>query len=138
MNVDSIIIHPYSIRMFFISSNSFDGIQKEWSEFIKSNKEEEIQKGCLKLPKEWEECFEGCKMMVSDYTEDYMDLFVLVNSSVKNISIGSCAHEAYHLVNRIFLRIGHSHDLVNDEMTAYLIGFLTNEINYFLNGIKSS
>jgi len=42
------------------------------------------------------------------------------------------AHEVVHLISNIYLYYGIKHDLINDEPTAYLTGYLFNEIFKFL------
>lgn len=42
---------------------------------------------------------------------------------------GVIAHEAKHLVNQIFLKIGHNPDLFNDEPEAYLLGWIVDKLH---------
>jgi hypothetical protein len=47
-------------------------------------------------------------------------------------SAGLLAHEAVHLVNKIFADRGVKLDIENDEPQAYLMGWLVNQMNYAL------
>ena len=45
------------------------------------------------------------------------------------ISYGDIAHEAKHIVNRIFRDRGQLLDSANDEAECYLLGYIVNEIH---------
>ena len=47
---------------------------------------------------------------------------------LKHITPGLIAHEAKHVVNRIFINIGHYLDLDNDEPECYLLSWVVNRI----------
>lgn len=49
------------------------------------------------------------------------------------ISQGVIAHESKHIVNFIFKEIDYLIDMDNDEVECYLLGWVVNEINKFLN-----
>ena len=53
---------------------------------------------------------------------------------------GVIAHEAKHVVNNIFINIGHELDRYNDEPEAYLLGWVVNRIyeikNTFYNAVS--
>lgn len=61
------------------------------------------------------------------------EYYAVFNSSNENISASIIAHEAVHLVNRVFIDVGITPDLVNDEPQAYLTGWFVSEIDKFLN-----
>jgi len=52
-------------------------------------------------------------------------LLVLRNTTIKP---GVMAHECLHIMNNIFYSINHEPELIQDETSAYLLGFLVDEI----------
>lgn len=50
-----------------------------------------------------------------------------------SVSLGIIAHEAKHIVNRIFRDRGVELDRFNDEAECYLLQYIVNEINLCIN-----
>lgn len=64
------------------------------------------------------------------------ELFIMFWIDEKsNISSGVIAHEAKHLVNKIFIDICCELDRYNDEPECYLLGWVVDEIHAFKNEI---
>ncbi len=53
-----------------------------------------------------------------------------------NVSYGAIAHDAKHLVNKIFKDRGICLDLNNDESECYLLGWIVNQIHLHINKKK--
>jgi len=66
-----------------------------------------------------------------------MDCFIIFIGFLCDVLLlstpGIIAHEAKHLVNNIFIEIGHTLDCYNDEPEAYLLGWIVNRIHELLN-----
>jgi hypothetical protein len=60
-------------------------------------------------------------------------LHSVFDNNVENTSI-TIVHETVHLVNMIFQHTGIRPDLNNDELQAYLTGFIFDKINKYVNG----
>ncbi|WP_028376013.1 hypothetical protein [Leeuwenhoekiella sp. MAR_2009_132] len=61
------------------------------------------------------------------------DTYLALNISRKGFPTpGIIAHEAKHLVNSIFIDIGHELCRYNDEPEAYLLGWIVNRIHELL------
>lgn len=58
---------------------------------------------------------------------------ILILNNYHNLTNGEIAHEAKHAVNEILLHIGASLDLNNDEHECYLLQWLIDEIDNYLN-----
>jgi len=52
-------------------------------------------------------------------------------------SINIIVHESLHIVNMIFSERGIKHDTINDEPSAYLLGWVTDKINDTLNKYRN-
>lgn len=50
-----------------------------------------------------------------------------------SVTFGTIAHEAKHIVNRIFRDRGQDLDLYNDEAECYLLGYITDNIHKYIN-----
>lgn len=64
------------------------------------------------------------------------EYYAVFNSSNENIDTSIIAHEVVHLVNRVFIDVGITPDLENDEPQAYLTGWFADQIDKFLNSKK--
>lgn len=63
-------------------------------------------------------------------------LYIVFSTQQKNYPTpGIIAHEAKHLVNEIFIDIGHDLDRYNDEPEAYLLGWIVDKIHEFKDRI---
>ena len=72
-------------------------------------------------------------VVILPYPNGCARYYLLIDSTVKQ-SVGDIAHEAKHLVNKIYLSHGCLLDEDNDEPECYLLGWITNRINEFING----
>jgi len=65
-------------------------------------------------------------------------LYLYINPFYKkqNITQGVIAHEAVHVVNRLFHHLGIYTEELNDEHQAYLVGWVVDEMNKFLKELK--
>jgi len=54
-----------------------------------------------------------------------------------NQGVGTITHEATHLTNYIFDRIGQPLSLCADEVQAYLSGYFADQFNHHIRGIKT-
>jgi len=68
----------------------------------------------------------------TDYFEDDLSTLAV---SFKSKDAGTIAHEAIHIKNIIYRRIGATLDLKNDEPEAYLVGWLVDTITTYLNSV---
>ena len=64
--------------------------------------------------------------------------FILLNTNSKyaKITQGVIAHEALHIVNILFEQRGVSYQLDNDEHACYMLQWVVDEINNYLNKEK--
>lgn len=61
--------------------------------------------------------------------EGWSTLLVFFNFNAhESITYGMISHEALHVVDEVFNRIGHDYSVENNEVGAYLIEWLTNQI----------
>jgi len=72
--------------------------------------------------------FDGCVFWHKDH------LYVAFQRLKKGYPTpGIIAHEAKHLVNNIFINIGHEPDKWHDEPECYLLMWIVNRIHEFIN-----
>lgn len=46
----------------------------------------------------------------------------------EDVKISTIAHESYHAMNKIYSELGHTIDQENDEVGAYLLGWITQKV----------
>lgn len=66
--------------------------------------------------------------------EERVHCFVMMTTD--DASIGTVTHEATHLVNQIFSYLGQEVDQINDEVQAYLSGYLVDAFMEEVRGAK--
>lgn len=115
--------------------------------FLEETDKEDLNNQFIYLSKKQEFEFEDedfedgvcyCFDVKEKKTRDYGILLVFSNSSLipKDYSfvelLGTITHESIHILNKIFIAIGQDWDLENDEMEAYLGGYITEQIVTYL------
>ena len=113
INKKTINIPIYGFKLTIIFNKNLDGVIKKY-----------------KLTGNFEDL--GALTFESDLK--YRHIIVAFNDA-SDLSI--VAHEIVHIKNYIFLRIGATVDLNNDEPEAYLTGWLFNQINDLLKKFRS-
>lgn len=86
------------------------------------------------IPDEMEQDFINNKAFAAIHTSNGFSQLFFVANSIDEISAGTIAHEAYHLMNYLFRIIGYRHDLENDELAAYTLNYLVDTLTAFVHG----
>lgn len=63
-------------------------------------------------------------------------IYVVLRKYKKHPTPGIIAHEAKHLVNKIFIDICQDLDRYNDEAECYLLGWIVNRLHELNNNVK--
>jgi hypothetical protein len=92
--------------------------------------EKRIRQYCSDLPDE--DLEKDCDGLV--FQKEKSDYYVILTPTV---DLGAIAHESVHLIGRIFHDMGQLADYGNDEVYAYYVGWITGEINSYIDRIYS-
>lgn len=91
---------------------------------------EDVEKEKEKINKKIKIDFEGFNFSGYSYAFEKNHIIILNKKYLTDDSfaIGTIAHEAFHITNFIFKRIGIIPDVNNDEAQAYLLSWITEEV----------
>jgi hypothetical protein len=121
-------IEPFNVGLFMMKAKDSNELNKLWKDYA-------FDEIVTPLEDEVLDAFNSSKMMVVTFDdEDVMlsDVFFFRNTE-QDYTNGIVAHEAYHVLNAVFEKIGYNHDVVNDELAAYHLEAITDAIHRFLN-----
>jgi hypothetical protein len=82
----------------------------------------------------FKDSFDKYRSLYDDYKScdaiciDYLNYDRSICMFFDKVNINTISHECYHAVNNIFENIGHKADNKNDEVGAYMLGYLTKEV----------
>ena len=120
-------IEPYGYDLIMARANTFEELKEVWKD-VPLDLEEEA-KDISRL----EERFETSKGFVTEYDGDTQYHMLAVFKIGRGDNPDTVAHEAYHVMNRIYKMVGYEPSVDNDEASAYFLGYLVRNIMYFLN-----
>ena len=120
-------IVPYRYDLILMRANTFEELKEVWDKapLDKEEQEKDISR--------YEELFNTSKAFVTEYDSDNKYYLVYVCKLGRGEDPGSVAHEAYHIMNRIYENVGYTPDVKNDEASAYFLDYLVTNITNFLN-----
>lgn len=109
--ISNIIIPPYGHRLLIATPLSEEDIQEMEDKWSLLNEDKQLG---------------GFHIVNHEGWNSFLIIFNLSHN--QSISYGMLAHEALHVVDSLFDRIGHNYDYENNEPAAYLIEWIVNEI----------
>lgn len=125
------VLQPYEQNFFMVKGKTWSDIEEDWASLPMKNS--------YRLHDRIKEAFEYSDATASHFAEDSInDIIFIVNETLiqelNEAGIANmCAHEAYHVMNYVYKRVGANHDPDNDEPGAYFLGYITGLISEFLN-----